>query len=137
MASVLQLELERLSNQARFISMIVSKELVVSSRKKADIVAELRKRDFKPFPKISKAKAAGETEEAVEEDEEEQDENSVSHDFDYLLNMAISSLTKERVSRSIQFSFCACHQWCSLFRFLDREAEETSCGQRGRAFASS
>lgn len=98
MASVLQLDLEKLSNQARFITMIVTKELVVSSRKKVDIVAELRKKDFKPFPKISKAKAAGETEEVLEEDEEEEkDENSAAHDFDYLLNMAISSLTKERV----------------------------------------
>ena len=97
MAAVLQLDLERLTNQARFISMIVSKELVVSGRKKVDIVAELRKKDFRPFPKISKAKAAGETEEVVEDEEEEQDENSVSNDFDYLLNMAISSLTKERV----------------------------------------
>ena len=77
--------------------MIVSKELVVSGRKKVDIVAELRKKDFRPFPKISKAKAAGETEEVGEDEEEEQDENSVSNDFDYLLNMAISSLTKERV----------------------------------------
>ncbi|KIP02564.1 hypothetical protein PHLGIDRAFT_37839 [Phlebiopsis gigantea 11061_1 CR5-6] len=100
MASVLQSELEKLNNQARFISMIVSKELVVSARKKVDIVAELRKRDFKPFPKISKAKAAGETEEVVEEDDDdEKDENGVLHDYDYLLNMSISSLTKERIEK--------------------------------------
>ena len=103
MASVLQLELEKLNNQARFISMIVSKELVVSGRKKVDIVAELRKKDFKPFPKTSKAKAAGETEDVVEEDDDdEKDENAVSHDYDYLLNMAISSLTKERVRQGSQ-----------------------------------
>ena len=56
MAGQLQLELERLTNQARFISMIVNKELVVSGRKKVDIVAELRKKDFRPFPKVAKAK---------------------------------------------------------------------------------
>lgn len=96
MAEVLQLEFERLTNQARFISMIVTKELVVSGRKKADIITDLRKKDFKPFPKIAKAKTAGETEEVVENDEDEED-NGITTDFDYLLNMAISSLTKERV----------------------------------------
>jgi DNA topoisomerase II len=53
--------LEKLSNQARFVKMIVSKELVVSNRKKAGIVEELRQK-FRPFPKVAKAKAAGETE---------------------------------------------------------------------------
>jgi pyruvate/2-oxoacid:ferredoxin oxidoreductase alpha subunit len=32
--------------------MIIKKELVLASRKKAEIVAELRKRDFRPFPKV-------------------------------------------------------------------------------------
>jgi DNA topoisomerase II len=100
MANQLQLELERLSNQARFITMIVSKELVVSGRKKAEVIADLRKKDFKPFPKIAKAKAEGETEETVED--EEQDDNGVTSDFDYLLNMAISSLTKERVRITVR-----------------------------------
>ena len=95
MAGQLQLEFERLTNQARFISMIVSRELVVASRKRADIIADLRKHEFKPFPKITKAKAEGETEEVVED--EEQEDDNLTHDFDYLLNMAISSLTKERV----------------------------------------
>lgn len=98
MAGQLQLELERLTNQARFIQMIVSKELVVSGRKKVDIIAELRKKDFRPFPKVAKAKAAGETEEVVEEaDDDEEDDTRGFNDYDYLLNMSISSLTKERV----------------------------------------
>lgn len=100
MANQLQLELERLTNQIRFIQMIVSKELVVSGRKKVDIVAELRKRDFRPFPKVVKAKAAGEAEEVAEEEEEDEDEGKGLNDYDYLLNMAISSLTKEKVSVS-------------------------------------
>ena len=51
--------------------MIVDKELSVSNRRKADIVQELRKKQFRPFPKVAKAKAAGETEDVVEEEEEE------------------------------------------------------------------
>lgn len=93
MAGELQDQLEKFINQGRFVKMIVDKQLSVSNRKKADIVVELRKKEFRPFPKVSKAKASGETEEAVE-DEEEQGSDS---DFDYLLGMPIWSLTKEKV----------------------------------------
>lgn len=55
----LELVHERLSNQARFIQLIISRELVVSNRKRADVVAELRKRNFRPFPKVAKAHVAG------------------------------------------------------------------------------
>ena len=99
----LRLVFERLSNQARFIQMIIAKELVISNRKRAAIVADLRALDFRPFPKVSKAKAAGETEAVVEEDEDEEESGSGSKsaaglsDYDYLLGMAIWSLTKEKV----------------------------------------
>jgi DNA topoisomerase-2 len=83
---------ERLTNQARFVKMIVDKELVVSNRKKVDIVADLKSLKFRPFPKIIKAREAGEEEEALEE----ADVGNAS-DYDYLLGMAISSLTREKV----------------------------------------
>ena len=51
--------------------MIIKRELNVSNRKKADIVADLRQKGFRPFPKVSKAKAAGENAEV--EDAEEED----------------------------------------------------------------
>jgi DNA topoisomerase II len=79
--------------------MIVNKELVVSNRKKADIVMDLRKKQFRPFPKVSKAKAAGETEDVVEHDDEDAGEGGTDADYDYLLGMAISSLTRERVCK--------------------------------------
>ncbi|THH17199.1 hypothetical protein EW146_g3569 [Bondarzewia mesenterica] len=92
-------QFDKLSNQARFIQMIVNKELVVSNRKKADIVSELRKKNFRPFPKVAKAKATGETEPAIEEEEEE---TGASSDYDYLLGMAIHSLTKEKIEKLLQ-----------------------------------
>ena len=103
LANELQNQLDKLNNQARFIRMIVDKELVVSNRRKVDIVAELRKKQFRPFPKVAKAKAAGETEDVVEEDEDESGSGGESStgnvtDYDYLLGMAIWSLTKEKVS---------------------------------------
>ena len=98
----MQTELERLNNQARFVQMIIDKKLVVSNRKKTDIVAELRELQFRPFPKINKAKSAGETE-AVVENEVDEDEIAAeigvptNADFDYLLGMPIWNLTKEKV----------------------------------------
>jgi hypothetical protein len=34
--------------------MIVSKELVISNRKKVDIIEELRQKKFRPFPKMAR-----------------------------------------------------------------------------------
>ncbi|KAA1475411.1 type II DNA topoisomerase [Dentipellis sp. KUC8613] len=100
LANELQNHFEKLSNQARFVQMIVDRKLVVSNRKKADIVAELRKNDFRPFPKVSKAKAAGETEDVVDADpEEEEATTGASSDYDYLLGMAIWSLTREKIEK--------------------------------------
>ncbi|KAH8120719.1 DNA topoisomerase II [Phellopilus nigrolimitatus] len=102
LANELQLEHERLTNQARFIQQIVKKELVVSNRKKADIVAELRKKGYRPFPKVAKAKAAGETEDALEEVEAEEEATGATTDFDYLLGMPIYSLTQEKIEKLLE-----------------------------------
>ena len=91
LANELQMAFEKLTNQARFVQMIVNKELVISNRKKVDIVADLRRHEFHPFPKTS-ANTGGEKEPA-EEDEEE----GTQADFDYLLGMPIWNLTKEKV----------------------------------------
>lgn len=77
--------------------MIVDKELIVSNRRKADIVGDLRRHKFRPFPKVIKAKAAGENEDAEEDEDEEDNEPGNDSDYDYLLSMAIWSLTKEKV----------------------------------------
>jgi DNA topoisomerase-2 len=107
LANELQIQFERLSNQARFVKMIVDKELVVSNRKKNDLMAELRRLKFRPFPKVTKAKAAGETEDVIQhEDEEDEAEESIKDagttDYDYLLGMAIWSLTKEKIEKLMQ-----------------------------------
>ena len=104
--------------------MIVDKELSVSNRRKADIVQELRKKQFRPFPKVAKAKAAGETEDVVEEEDED---NEVANpagnlsDFDYLLGMAIWSLTKEKVCQLLRTS-----RVVMANVILDRETPATS-----------
>lgn len=92
LANEIQMAFEKLTNQARFVQMIVNKELVISNRKKSDIVADLRSHQFRPFSKTS-AKTGGETEPAEEDNEEE----GTQTDFDYLLGMPIWNLTKEKV----------------------------------------
>ncbi|KAJ7451128.1 DNA topoisomerase II [Mycena latifolia] len=98
LAAELQNIFEKLTNQARFVKMIVDRELVISNRKKADIIVDLKKHKFRPFPKVSKAKEAGEEEEALEDEAE----TSNAGDYDYLLGMAISSLTKEKIEKLLQ-----------------------------------
>jgi DNA topoisomerase-2 len=93
----LELVHDRLSNQARFIQMIIKKELVLSNRKKKDIVAELRKKDFRPFPKVQKAHVAGDVDEAGEGEGLDEEEAGADSDYDYLLQMSLSSLTAEKV----------------------------------------
>lgn len=104
--------------------MIVDRQLIVSNRKRAEIVAELRTLDFRPFPKVAKAKSAGETEDVVEDEEEE----GADSDYDYLLGMPIYSLTREKVGVH-ENNFC----FYMLRLFVDRETQTTSCGQGIRA----
>ena len=71
--------------------MIIQKELVVANEKKANLVTKLRGLKFRPFPK-NKAKDEGEAEPVLDEEDE-----GLASDYDYLLGMAIWSLTAEKV----------------------------------------
>ncbi|CAD6888959.1 unnamed protein product [Tilletia controversa] len=93
----LKLQYERLSNQARFVKMIIERELIVSNRKRKDIVVDLRKHKFRAFPKQVKAVVAGDVDTNIEP--EEQEAVTSENDFDYLLSMAIYNLTKEKVDK--------------------------------------
>jgi DNA topoisomerase-2 len=95
-------QLAKLTNQAKFIMMIINGELVVSKKKKSVLVAELQKLNFKRFPKVVDARKEGEFEAVVEQDNDESDDAETAagaSDYDYLLGMAIWSLTQERVDK--------------------------------------
>ncbi|KAF1977580.1 type II DNA topoisomerase [Bimuria novae-zelandiae CBS 107.79] len=92
-------ELIKMTNQARFIQMIIDGKLIVSKKKKAVLVEELRKLGFTPFPKVADAKTAGEQEDAQDDEESARDAAIGASDYDYLLGMAIWSLTQERVEK--------------------------------------
>jgi DNA topoisomerase-2 len=82
-------EYRKLKNQARFVTEIIDNKLVVSKKKKPVIVAELRKREYEPFPKVKEAQKAGETDDVVENEEEgAADEDLGAGDFDYLLGVS-------------------------------------------------
>lgn len=104
MLSELQKDLLKMSNQARFIKMIIDGRLVVSKKKKAALVAELQKLGFDRFPKIADARKEGEFEPVVQEEDQDNDADDAAtaagaSDYDYLLGMAIWSLTMERVEK--------------------------------------
>ncbi|EFH59729.1 hypothetical protein ARALYDRAFT_898932 [Arabidopsis lyrata subsp. lyrata] len=102
----LEIELLKLENKVRFILGVLSGEIIVNNRKKADIVEDLRQRGFTPFPKKAEsveAAVAGAVDDAAEESEEilVDPESSSTYipgsEYDYLLAMAIGSLTIEKV----------------------------------------
>lgn len=84
MLSEMNRTLLRLTNQARFIKMIVDKDLIVSGRKRLDIIAELKQKNFDTFSKKDEAKQAGEN-----EDVDEETETEVGDGYNYLLGVCI------------------------------------------------
>lgn len=100
--SEMQKDLDKMSNQSRFIQMIIDGKLVISKKKKSTLVAELQKLNFKPFPKVADAQKAGELEDAAEDEDTENDAEAGANDYDYLLGMAIWSLTQERVEKLLK-----------------------------------
>ena len=71
--------------------MIIDGQLIVSKKKKKDLVAELRQKGFKPFPKVADASKGGENEPVVANDElEDGDENveTEANAYDYLLGVS-------------------------------------------------
>ena len=67
--------------------MIIKKELVVSGRKKADLIKDLKTKGFKSFPKVSKKDDTESVEEANDEEEQEEVGSGTDHGYDYLLSV--------------------------------------------------
>ncbi|XP_027113751.1 DNA topoisomerase 2 [Coffea eugenioides] len=98
----LQLEHLKLDNKVRFILAVVEGSIIVSNRKRADLFLELKEKGFTPFPKKKSVEAAvaGSIEDAEETEESSEVATSKgvrASDYEYLLSMAIGSLTLEKV----------------------------------------
>eukprot|EP01018_Ginkgo_biloba_P024990 Gb_12824 [translate_table: standard] len=100
----LQLDLLKLDNKVRFILGVVEGEIIVNNRKRAELLLELKNKGFTPFPKKTKtveAAIAGALPD-VEESPEENTETAKgvrAGDYEYLLSMAIGTLTLEKVQQ--------------------------------------
>jgi DNA topoisomerase-2 len=81
-----------LSNKARFVEEVCSGELVVSSRKKAELLQDLQSRRYDLFDD----KRVISEEEEEEEEEEEASISDLAKGYEYLLGMKIWSLTYEK-----------------------------------------
>jgi len=84
------MDLDKLSNQARFIKMIIDGSLVVSRKKKAVLVAELKRLGFKAISKVPDVTKAGESENVADNEEESEEDGTEAgaRDYDYLLGVS-------------------------------------------------
>ncbi|KZF25188.1 DNA topoisomerase II [Xylona heveae TC161] len=87
--SEMQRELDKLSNQARFVKMIIDGELVIYRKKKKDLIVELQRRNFKPFLKTVEATKDAPMEPFLEgEDDDEEPAGVPAGSYDYLLGVS-------------------------------------------------
>lgn len=104
MLEQLTTEWEKLENKVRFITEIIEGKLVVSNRKKPDLLKELNKRGYAAFSK-------GKAKNVSEEDEAEEEESGSG--YDYLFSMSIwyvdsfpliapRNLTMEKVEKLVK-----------------------------------
>jgi DNA topoisomerase-2 len=86
-----------LSNKARFVEEVCSGDLIVSNRKRAELLSDLEERGYELFPKQN-IKLNPENE-SIESDQEEFDDNDLAKGYEYLLGMKIWSLTYEKAAK--------------------------------------
>ena len=124
MAENFQNQLTRLSEQARFIKLIIEKKLTIANKKRLEMVDDLKKLKFTRFnkngkpvhdePLVEAEELAEEEEEAAgdisqlnlglvaPEDESQYKPETTYSQYDYLLGMAIWSLTRERYEKLLR-----------------------------------
>ena len=90
--SLLHKELDKFTNQARFVQMIIDGKLVISKKPKAKLIQELKDKGFKPMPKGTDAAKQGENEPFLEESEEEKELGSDIYDYLLGVSRRISNL---------------------------------------------
>ncbi|CDR97088.1 DNA topoisomerase II, putative [Babesia bigemina] len=108
MINNLQLTLKRISNQVRFIHMVINQELILFKKKKAVLIAELKELKFDPHSELVKSTAGSEvtppvlpTEPATPAGQSRRTStlDAQAADYNYLLNMPLWSLTLEQVQK--------------------------------------
>jgi len=90
-------EWEKLDNKTRFILAVIDNKLVVSNRKKSELLSDLQKKGFKAFNDKKTKKDVQDAESDDEADEDVSPIATLEKGYDYLLSMKLWSLTMERV----------------------------------------
>lgn len=101
----LQREKNLIDAKVRFILMVIAGEMVVSKRKRLDLIADLKSKNFKPYGEIIGTKGAEDEEETAAAGGSSSSTAQVpagavrenKSGYDYLLGMPLWSLTLERV----------------------------------------
>ncbi|MED6157403.1 DNA topoisomerase 2 [Stylosanthes scabra] len=99
-----------LDNKVRFILGVVNGEIIVSNRKKADLLMELQQKGFTPMPRKGKSaepQVAGANDDISEEQDDDNAreeetgrvEGAKRGDYEYLLSLPIGTLTIESVQK--------------------------------------
>ena len=88
-------EWDRLDNKVRFILAVINETIVVSNRKRDELLQELKSKGFKTFMPVKKTPV--EEEDAAANAEAEEAENDLAKGYDYLLSMKLWNLTMEKV----------------------------------------
>eukprot|EP00579_Thalassiosira_antarctica_P002668 CAMPEP_0201875748 /NCGR_PEP_ID=MMETSP0902-20130614/7629_1 /ASSEMBLY_ACC=CAM_ASM_000551 /TAXON_ID=420261 /ORGANISM="Thalassiosira antarctica, Strain CCMP982" /LENGTH=1508 /DNA_ID=CAMNT_0048402857 /DNA_START=105 /DNA_END=4631 /DNA_ORIENTATION=+ len=89
-------ELKILSNKARFVEEVCRGDLIVSNRKRTELLADLKERGYDLMPKEEKKSNSEEENEDDESAEESASDAELAKGYEYLLGMKIWSLTFER-----------------------------------------
>lgn len=84
---------------ARFVEEIIEGKLVVSRKKKAILVEELRDRKYEAFPRGESVKKARNTDEEMDQDDEDEEDLTSNEpgagDYDYLLSVRTKPFSTE------------------------------------------
>jgi DNA topoisomerase-2 len=92
----LRTEQMKLSNKARFVEAVCTGELVVSNRKRTEILQELQDKGFDTFAKDSKTSEETTSQDDEEETPDTSSDANIAKGYEYLLGMKIWSLTFEK-----------------------------------------
>ncbi|KAH3663840.1 hypothetical protein OGAPHI_005243 [Ogataea philodendri] len=114
MANLFSNQFEKLSFQAKFVKMIIDRELSINNKKRAVLVSELKSLGFPGFDKQNNPIRITELNEEDDENDEEKEEivqdatavvqekKTAASAYDYLLGMQLWSLTRERYERLLK-----------------------------------
>lgn len=95
----LEKQYNKISNQLRFVQMVINKEQDFLNRKRKDLLEDLKLKGFMQFPK-SKQISIDNASETIADEIENDDENVSG--YDYLLSMPLWSLTAEKVEKLLK-----------------------------------